>query len=179
MAKPAARLSDPTACPVSGHGTNPIVSGSSDVFFDGLPAARATDRSACGSPLVGELSSTVFINGLNAATVGSTGSHGNSVTAGSSTVIIGDSHTPAPFTPPSPLILPSTFGQSFSVTNSETGELLAHRDFIATVDGVAISGVTDANGIAHIKAPSKNSKISLHIKFNSPARALDELSEGQ
>ncbi|MBX8612821.1 PAAR domain-containing protein [Pseudomonas cichorii] len=179
MAKPAARLSDPTACPISGHSTNPIVSGSPDVFFDGLPAARATDKSACGSPLVGGLSSTVFINGLNAATVGSTGSHGNTVTAGSSTIIIGDSHTPAPFTPPLPLVLPSTFAQSFKVLNSETGELLAHRDFIATVDGVAISGITDANGVATIKAPSENSRISLHIKFNSPARTLDELSEGQ
>lgn len=38
--KPAARLTDPTACPVSGHGTNPIAAGSGDVFFDGLAAAR-------------------------------------------------------------------------------------------------------------------------------------------
>ncbi|WP_313056437.1 PAAR domain-containing protein, partial [Pseudomonas lopnurensis] len=37
--KPAARLGDST-CPKTGHGDNPIVSGSPDVFFDGLPAAR-------------------------------------------------------------------------------------------------------------------------------------------
>ncbi len=32
--KPAARVSDPTACPLPGHGSNPIVVGSADVFFD-------------------------------------------------------------------------------------------------------------------------------------------------
>ena len=38
--KPAARVSDPTACPLPGHGTNPIAAGSGDVFFDGLAAAH-------------------------------------------------------------------------------------------------------------------------------------------
>ncbi|RMR55157.1 PAAR domain-containing protein [Pseudomonas cichorii] len=95
--KPAARVSDPTACPVSGHGTNPIAAGSGDVFFDGLPAARQGDASACGGALVGDLATTVLINGKPAATVGSVGSHGNKVTAGSGTVIIGNTHTPAPF----------------------------------------------------------------------------------
>jgi len=41
--KPAARVTDPTACPLPGHGTNPIVSGSPNVNFDGLAAARMTD----------------------------------------------------------------------------------------------------------------------------------------
>lgn len=95
--KPAARVSDPTACPLPGHGTNPIAAGSGDVFFDGLPAARQGDASACGSALVGDLATTVLINGKPAATVGSVGAHGNKVTAGSGTVIIGNSHTPAPF----------------------------------------------------------------------------------
>jgi uncharacterized Zn-binding protein involved in type VI secretion len=177
--KPAARITDPTSCPVPGHGVNPIASGSPDVFFDGLAAARQTDKSACGSAIVGDVASTVLINGLPAATLGSTGAHGNNVIGGSGTIIIGNSHTPAPFTPPLPLVLPNTFGQSFSVLNSETGEPLALRDFVAIVDGVTITGVTDASGVAHIKAPSKDSKISLHIKFSAPARTLDELSEEQ
>ncbi len=43
--KPAARVSDPSACPLPGHGSNPIVVGSADVFFDGLAAVRqATPR---------------------------------------------------------------------------------------------------------------------------------------
>jgi uncharacterized Zn-binding protein involved in type VI secretion len=55
--KPAARVTDPTACPLPGHGTNPIVSGSPNVNFDGLAAARMTDKSACGSPITGAVPS--------------------------------------------------------------------------------------------------------------------------
>lgn len=74
--KPAARQTDPTSCPVPGHGTNPIATGSPNVILDNLPAARMTDTSACGSPIVGAVVSTVLINGLPAATLGSTGGHG-------------------------------------------------------------------------------------------------------
>jgi len=101
--KPAARLGDCTACPKTGHGDNPIVSGSPDVFFDGLPAARAGDTTACGSTLTGNLIPNVLINGRPAVVHGSLGDHGNLVIGGSGTVIIGTSHTPAPFVPPEPL----------------------------------------------------------------------------
>ncbi|KOY02038.1 hypothetical protein AM274_12720 [Pseudomonas nunensis] len=95
--KPAARVSDPTACPLPGHGTNPIAAGSGDVFFDGLAAARQGDASACGGAMVGGLATTVLINGKAAATVDSVGTHGNKVVAGSGTVIIGNSHSAVPF----------------------------------------------------------------------------------
>ncbi|WP_259695882.1 PAAR domain-containing protein [Pseudomonas frederiksbergensis] len=95
--KPAARVSDPTACPLPGHGTNPIAAGSGDVLFDGLAAARQGDASACGGAMVGDLATTVLINGKPAVTVGSVGTHGNKVTTGSGTVIIGNSHSPALF----------------------------------------------------------------------------------
>ncbi len=51
MAKPAARLTDPTSCPMPGHGPKAIASGSPDVFFDGLAAARMGDTCTCGSAL--------------------------------------------------------------------------------------------------------------------------------
>jgi hypothetical protein len=54
---------------------------------------------------------------------------------------------------------------------------LAFRDYVATVNGVETTGVTDADGIAHIKTPKPNARISLHIKFYAPARTLHELSE--
>ncbi|HCL76551.1 MAG TPA: Rhs element Vgr protein [Pseudomonas sp.] len=97
--KPAGRVSDPTACPVPGHGTSPIVSGSPDVFFDGLPVARQGDPSACGGALSGNLVPNVFINGLPVATLGSIGSHGNVIIGGSGTVIIGTVHAAAPTSP--------------------------------------------------------------------------------
>ncbi|WP_312940552.1 PAAR domain-containing protein [Stutzerimonas balearica] len=101
--KPAARLGDPTACPVPGHGNNPIEAGSPDVLFDGLPAARMGDASACGGAMAGAVIPTVLINGKPAAVVGSVGNHGNVVTAGSGTVVIGSSHNAAPFLAPAAL----------------------------------------------------------------------------
>lgn len=178
MAKPAARLSDPTSCPVPGHGTNPIAVGSPNVLFDGLPAARESDPSACGSPLVSGLSSTVIINGLHAATVSSGGTHGNTVIAGSGTVFIGDSHSAAPFQAPAPLQFAKAFAQAFVITDSETNQPLVRRDFVATVDGKEVFGVTDASGLAHVIAPSESSVISIHVLFRSPARALGEFKGG-
>ncbi|WP_278397493.1 PAAR domain-containing protein [Stutzerimonas kunmingensis] len=98
--KPAARLGDPTACPKTGHGTNPIAAGSPDVLFDGLPAARMGDASACGGAMASAVIPNVLIDGKPAAVVGSVGNHGNVVTAGSGTVVIGSSHSAAPFLAP-------------------------------------------------------------------------------
>ncbi|MBX8539048.1 PAAR domain-containing protein [Pseudomonas cichorii] len=146
--KPAARVSDPTACPVSGHGTNPIAAGSGDVFFDGLPAARQGDASACGGALVGDLATTVLINGKPAATVGSVGSHGNIVTAGSGTVIIGNSHTPAPFVPPVPLNI-FGFDVRIQLMDPVSGAPLKNVAYTATLDdGSEIQGVTDEAGLS-------------------------------
>ncbi|MGP6430086.1 PAAR domain-containing protein [Pseudomonas paraglycinae] len=145
--KPAARVSDPTACPLPGHGTNPIAAGSGDVFFDGLPAAREGDASACGGAMVGDLATTVLINGKPAATVGSVGSHGNKVTAGSGTVIIGNSHSPAPFVPPLPVEIQWPFSQHFVVRNPRTGAPVADRPYtLRTAFGKEVRGVTDAQG---------------------------------
>ncbi len=101
--KPAARQGDPTACPLPGHGNNPISGGSPDVLIDGLPAARAGDPTSCGSALAGNLVSNVLINGRPLAIQGSLGSHGNVIVGGSGTVIVGHSFTPAPFETPAPL----------------------------------------------------------------------------
>ncbi|WCR46291.1 DUF2235 domain-containing protein [Stutzerimonas stutzeri] len=98
--KPAARLGDPTACPKTGHGTNPIAAGSPDVLFDGLPAARMGDASACGGAMASAVIPNVLIDGKPAAVVGSVGNHGNVVTVGSGTVVIGSSHNAAPFLAP-------------------------------------------------------------------------------
>lgn len=122
--KPAARVTDPTACPTSGHGNNPIVKGSPDVLFDGLPAAREGDETACGSRLTSGLSSTVFINGKRAATLDSAGDHANVVIGGSGTIIIGDVFTPTPFTPITPM---SPYSGRFQLIDQETGKPVSGR----------------------------------------------------
>lgn len=173
--KPAARVSDPTDCPKDNHGTNAIVSGSADVFFEGLPAAREGDTTECGSSLVSGLSSTVLINGKPAAMVGSVGSHGNTVVFGAGTIIFGDIHTRAPFIPPTPLAI--GFARSFRVRDSETGQALAMREYIAKVGNTLIEGKTDAQGIVNIRTPSKDQPIALHIRFKAPKRLLHEFAE--
>jgi len=145
--KPAARVSDPTACPLPGHGTNPIAAGSGDVFFDGLAAAREGDASACGGALVGDLATTVLINGKPAATVGSVGSHGNKVTAGSGTVIIGNSHSPAPFVAPLPVEIQWPFNEHYVINCQDSGKPLAGVAYsFKTASGKIITGVTGVDG---------------------------------
>ncbi|MGF6153875.1 PAAR domain-containing protein [Pseudomonas fluorescens] len=161
--KPAARVTDPTACPLPGHGTNPIVSGSSDVFFDGLGAARMADKSACGSPITGEVSGTVFINGLNAAMLGSTGGHGNVVTGGSGTVIIGQSGGGAAFSGLLPM--PVHFTDKLQVTNEVTGEPVPNHPYtILRGDGSEEHGITDAAGFTHTVSSHLAETIKLFVE---------------
>ena len=144
--KPAARVSDPTTCPIPGHGTNPIASGSPDVFFDGLAAARVGDTCTCGQALSGGFSSTVFINGRNAITLDGTTDHGGIVIGGSGTVIIGNTHTPAPFIPPLPIVgLPLV---DFTVISAVDGEPIVQQTYeLETAEGRIVKGQTNAQGL--------------------------------
>ena len=144
--KPAARVSDPTTCPIPGHGTNPIASGSPDVFFDGLAAARVGDTCTCGQALSGGFSSTVFINGRNAMTFDGTTDHGGVVIGGSGSVIIGNTHTPAPFIPPLPIVgLPLV---DFTVISAVDGEPIVQQTYeLETAEGRIVKGQTNAQGL--------------------------------
>ena len=144
--KPAARVTDPTTCPMPGHGTNPIASGSGDVFFNGLAAARLGDTCTCGQALTGTFSSTVFINGRNAMTLDSTTDHGGLVIGGSSNIIIGDTHTPAPFTAPIPIIgLPLA---AFKAVSCADGKPIAEQAYeIEIAEGRIVKGQTNAQGM--------------------------------
>ncbi|WP_223415126.1 MULTISPECIES: PAAR domain-containing protein [unclassified Pseudomonas] len=163
--KPAARVSDPTACPLPGHGTNPIAAGSGDVFFDGLAAARQGDASACGGAMSGGLATTVLINGKPAATVDSVGTHGNKVTAGSGTVIIGNSHSAVPFVPPVPM--PGYFNDFFVLRDDEGNPIANYGYRIETADGEVHEGVTDATGHTKCVTTGKSSQM-LKISLVTP-----------
>jgi hypothetical protein len=138
------------------------------VFFDGLAAARQGDASACGGAMVGDLATTVLINGKPAATVGSAGTHGNKVTAGSGTVIIGNSHSPAPFVPPLPVEIQWPFNEHFVVRNPETGAPIADRAYtLKTESGKEINGVTDAEGKTSVIASAVAEGVSLLLEPQS------------
>ncbi|MFI8744373.1 PAAR domain-containing protein [Pseudomonas sp. NPDC077186] len=164
--KPAARVSDPTACPVPGHGTNPIVSGSPDVLFDGLSAARQTDSTACGSALAGNVISNVLINGLPATTIGTVGNHGNVVIAGSGTVIIGNSGGGAPFTPVAPLNIQAAFNDRFQLVDKRSGRPLTYRNYvIKREDGRFEYGQSDENGFTKLVTHSVRAEtIEIYIE---------------
>ena len=85
--KPAARLGDAVACPKCG--ATALVQGSSDVSFDGLPAATLGHACGCGAALSAAVISNVLINGQPAAVLGSLTSHVGVVIGGSGNVIIG------------------------------------------------------------------------------------------
>ncbi|WP_371228237.1 PAAR domain-containing protein [Pseudomonas sp. QE6] len=147
--KPAARVTDPTACPLPGHGTNPIIQGSPDVVFDGLPAARQGDASACGSPIASAVSATVFINGQPAATLGSIGAHGNVIIGGSGTVIVGDVFTPAPFTPVTPpSSVTAPYSGRFQLIDQATGKPVSGRRVkVWSSGGLSALDTTDTEGM--------------------------------
>lgn len=163
--KPAARLSDPTACPIPGHGTNPIAAGSPDVLFDCLPAARMGDPSACGGAMSGAVIPTVLINGKPAAVLGSVGSHGNVVVSGSGTVIIGTSGGGAAFTAPAPLVMAGVFNEHFIIRDAVSGVPVAGRAYrFETESGKVINGVTDESGKTQLIAAGKAEGVTLTLE---------------
>jgi len=164
MAKPAARITDPTSCPVPGHGPKAIASGSPDVCFDGLAAATKGDTCTCGSALTSGVSATVFINGKNAALMGTIGTHGDVVIGGSGTVIIGDTHTPAPFIPPSPMPIHGNWiGFKIPATESYEGlSCTAHFE-----DGSVMQGVFDAKNT--VKFANTSGKVCQKLDFGTQA----------
>lgn len=162
--KPAARLSDPTACPIPFHLINPIAVGSPDVLFDGLPAARQGDPSACGGAMAANVIPNVLINGKPAVVVGSVGSHGNVVVSGSGTVVIGTSHSPAPFTAPTPVVLSEQFNEQFIVRHASTGAALPGISYrIEMESGKVVTGTTDIEGRTLKISGPKSESVSLVI----------------
>ena len=162
--KPAARVSDPTVCPLPGHSKNPITVGSPNVLFDNLSAARQDDPTACGSSLASNVISNVLINGKPATTVGTVGNHGNPVVAGSGTVIIGNSGGGAAFTEPSPVVIKSGFDRLFSIEtkNGEPLQGLAYR--IVSESGITKQGSTAEAGItSNIYTGGKKEALTLYI----------------
>jgi uncharacterized Zn-binding protein involved in type VI secretion len=87
---PAVRITDIHACPIPGHGPNPLGTPCYPPVLIGYqPAARVTDQSACGGP-ISMVSPVVLIGGQMAARLGDPTAHGGVIVTGSPTVIIGD-----------------------------------------------------------------------------------------
>jgi uncharacterized protein (DUF2345 family) len=105
----------------------------------------------------------VLINGLNAATQGSTGGHGNVVMGGSGTVIIGDTFIPAPFSGLLPM--PMHFSDKFRLVDQDSGEPLPNLDYaIQRADGSMEHGVSDSMGYTHLVSSHLPETIKLFLE---------------
>lgn len=93
MGKPAARVGDMHTCPLPIHVGGPVLApGKTNVMIGGMPAATVDTKCTCVGPLdvIVEGSSSVFIGGRPAARKGDATAHGGKITAGCSSVLIGD-----------------------------------------------------------------------------------------
>lgn len=142
--KPAARLTDTNNCPKTGHGTNPVTTGSGNVFFNGLPVARVGDATSCGDTIASGIGN-ILINGMPVAFVGSSTAHGGVIVSGSGNIVVGTSASVAPFTPPEPLA--GQFDEHFVLQDIDTGVPVANRPYrMQTASGQITDGVTDEQG---------------------------------
>jgi uncharacterized Zn-binding protein involved in type VI secretion len=143
MAKPAARLSDKDACPKTGHGVNPTVTGSPNVLINGLPALRVGDSSACGDSVTQGISN-ILVNGQPIAFLGSATAHGGVIITGSGDVVVGTQHTPAPFVAPLPLANMFNCQLQLCAANGQPYSNLPYQ--VTLADGSVQKGITDALG---------------------------------
>jgi uncharacterized Zn-binding protein involved in type VI secretion len=139
--KPAARVSDTDACPVPGHVPNPVSSGSPDVFFNNLAAARVGDTTRCGDVITQGISS-ILINGKPVAHQGSGTSHGGVIITGSGDIFVGEQT----FSCQISLSAPMRFDEQIRIVDEE-GTPLAHVPyFIKDQSGRVYKGLSDESG---------------------------------
>lgn len=62
-------------------------------------------------------------------------------------------------------------GSKFLIKDSETGQPLPNRTFIARVGGTEIEGTTAQNGYAHVDA-NANEMIQIHVPFKAPTQLI-------
>jgi uncharacterized Zn-binding protein involved in type VI secretion len=150
-AKPAARLSDTNSCPLPGHGSNPIVAGSSDVLINNLPTARVGDTTACGDAISVGIPN-ILVNGKPIAFLGSATAHGGMIISGSGDVLVGSQGGGAAFNPVSlltQLTLTPTW-ISFDLADQH-GQAYAHEPYVlTTADNATYQGQLDANGATRV-----------------------------
>ena len=94
--QPGERTGDLQTCPDGPGG--PILSGSPNVRYNGIPAARVTDTAQCGAGVdkIVTGSRSVFVNGLPSARITEKLAHGAVIVRGSPNVYIGDDEGACP-----------------------------------------------------------------------------------
>jgi uncharacterized Zn-binding protein involved in type VI secretion len=176
--KPAATLGDMHSCPIKGHGTTPIVSGSGQTL-NGKPIALVGDTTGCGATII-EGAPVMMANGKLVAFLGSKTSHGG-------TIISGDSG----------LILDTAMGSVVGGLDKGVAELLKKNFYKKTLllkdangsplkdcpyciegkDGSIIaSGITDSSGsIKDLDSGDKEDTYRVSVGFDALLKQIEEI----
>jgi len=150
-AKSAARLSDTNNCPRTGHGANPIATGSPDVLINYLPTARVGDSTSCGDTISVGIPN-ILVNGKPIAFLGSATAHGGIIITGSGDVLVGHQGGGAAL---SPVPLLTQLAQtptwvSFDLADQH-GKPYADEPYVlTTADNATYRGQLDTNGFARL-----------------------------
>lgn len=158
MSKPAARVSDIDACPIPGHGSNPVTAGSPNVLINNLPCARIGDPTSCGDAIAVGIP-TILVNGMPIAHLGSATAHGGVIVTGSGDVLLGTAGGGAIMSPIVPLqilgqaLMPvlmaatKPYSIQFQATDEFSGQPVCDLPYrLQMADGIILRGCTDRDG---------------------------------
>ncbi|QOL15191.1 type VI secretion system PAAR protein [Dickeya dianthicola] len=149
-----------------------IISGSANVFIDGLPAARMSDpldmHDKPDSPPhprhIATGSSTVFVNGLALAITGSQVSCGGEI-VGSGTVYVGD----IPPVQSSLISLQGLFDEHFCLADQESHQPFEHLAYGMTTEQGQYEGMADGSGKTQRVHRLREEEITLNYVFQTRA----------
>jgi len=165
--KPAATLGDMHSCPIKGHGTTPIVSGSGSLTVNGKPTACVGDTTGCGATII-EGAPVMMANGQLVAFQGSKTSHGGTIISGDSALMLDTGNASIVGGLDEVLISELTdklFDEAMLSINAQTGESIADYPYlIVTSQGERIFGHTDTNGnIPRYSTGDKSEKLKIYF----------------
>lgn len=164
----ALRLGDKTSpCGVCGQ-IGEIVEGDSRFVWLGIPTAVHNALVLCACP--------PGTNRLIASRSGRAGAARVAPTPATPRHVTPTSSTPPSLYPHTTRASGRVFVRTFVIRDSETGQPLVNRAFVARVDGQQKTGITDSYGLARVEGSSAESVVSLHVVFRSPVRELSELA---
>ncbi|MDF0752738.1 type VI secretion system PAAR protein [Marinobacter sp. 71-i] len=172
-----------------GFPPTPVISGSPNVLIDGKPVARVSDQLAPHSKpkhpphprTITSGSSTVFINGLPVAITGGAISCGG-VTIGNSSAVVGDTHTPVPFSGlsganphPTPVIAESSSTQNRTKGTSAPSGTQLRNGTSSHNGGGGASGATSSQATKAIDESGKTLRLGVFFDGTGNHRGNDQI----
>lgn len=148
--KQVACVGDAVSCPKPGHSNCVIAEGDPAWSIDGRAVALEGHLTSCGAVLISTLAQVQRSHESMVAP---------SPLAASSRDLLTDKQQT------------SGYGKRIQLVNSETGEPLKNRSYLAYIAGQQQTGKTDDDGFADIDG-HESDEIEFHLVFESPKGAL-------